>query len=263
MINAELISVGNELLIGKVVNTNANWLARRITELGANLRRVQTVGDDLGEISDAIELSLSRGPFIIITTGGLGPTYDDMTLAGVAKALGVELNVNLEALTMIKEKYASISMKLTPARAKMANLPKGGVAIVNPVGTAPGCLVEFSGVKVVSLPGVPLEMEAMFSQSVAPILAKASGGTTFAEASILFEGIPESALAPMLDEVRRRNAPAYFKSHPKMSEGKPLVEVHISARGTSRRDAEEAVRRGFKNLKEALAIHGAKIVRES
>jgi len=259
---AELICIGNELLIGKVVNTNASWLAEKITGLGGNVRRIEVVPDELDEISDAIRLALRRNPFIIITTGGLGPTYDDMTLAGVARALDVELEVNGKALEMVRSKYASMSLEITPARAKMANLPKGGTAISNPVGTAPGCLVEFAGTKIVSLPGVPSEMQAIFTRSVAPMLEAASGGMVFREASLVFQGIPESALAPILDEVRKRNSLAYFKSHPKMYEGVPLIEVHISTTEASKEKAEEVVRKGLLDLKEAVVLHGAKVLKE-
>jgi molybdenum cofactor synthesis domain-containing protein len=262
-INVEIICIGNELLIGKIVNTNASWLAGRVTELGARVRKIEVVGDDLDEISDAIRSSLNRNPFIIITTGGLGPTYDDMTLAGVARALGVELEVNPEALEMIRSKYASMSLEITPARKKMAYLPKGGVAIANPVGTAPACLIEFCGSKIVSLPGVPSEMQAIFTNSIAPILAKASGGRAFREASIILKEIPESALAPILDEVRKRNVGAYFKSHPKMSEGIPIIEVHISATDASGEKAEEIVRKGLMDLRETAILNGAKILEES
>ncbi|MGQ9515264.1 MAG: nicotinamide mononucleotide deamidase-related protein [Thermoproteota archaeon] len=262
-INVEIICIGNELLIGKVVNTNASWLARRVTELGASVRRIEVVGDDLDEISNAIQLSLSQDPFIIITTGGLGPTYDDMTLAGVARALGVELEVNSEALEMIKSKYASMSLEITPSRKKMAYLPKGGVAIANPVGTAPGCLIEFGGCKIASLPGVPSEMQAIFAQTIAPILSKESGGRAFREASLVLQGIPESVLAPILDEVRKRNVGAYFKSHPKMSEGVPLIEVHITATDERGEKAEEIVRKGLLDLKEIAVSHGAKVLRAS
>ncbi|MBO3803198.1 MAG: nicotinamide mononucleotide deamidase-related protein [Candidatus Brockarchaeota archaeon] len=259
---AELICVGNELLTGKVVNTNASWLAEKATGLGVEVRRIEVVGDDLGEISDAIRLALGRKPSFIITTGGLGPTYDDMTLAGVARAIGVELEVNEKALEMVRRKYESMSLELTPARIKMANLPKGGTAIANPAGTAPGCLVEFAGTKIVSLPGVPSEMQAIFAQSVAPMLEAAAGGMVFKEASIVLQGIPESALAPILDEVRKRNLPAYFKSHPKMSEGVPLIEVHVSAKEASGDKAERIVRKGVLDLKEAAILHGAKILGE-
>jgi len=258
--DVELICVGNELLIGKVVNTNASWLAQRITESGGKVGRMAVVGDDLDEISESIRSALDRKPFMIITTGGLGPTYDDMTLEGVARALGVTLEDNPEAMRMVRDKYVSMSLELTPARVKMARLPRGAKALSNPVGTAPACLIEAHGVKMVCLPGVPSEMEAIFSQSIAPIISKASEGLVFKEASLVVEGLPESALAPILDGVRKRNPSAYFKSHPKMSEGVPLIEIHITTRSKGTETADEIIRASVRDLKETLKPHGPRII---
>lgn len=256
----ELICIGNELLIGKVVNTNASWLAQRITESGGRVGRMAVVGDDLDEISESIRSALDRKPFMIITTGGLGPTYDDMTLEGVARALGVNLEDNPDAMRMVRDKYASMSFELTPARVKMAHFPRGARAIGNPVGTAPACLMEVHGVNVVCLPGVPSEMEAIFSQSIAPIISKSSEGHVFKEASLIVQGMPESALAPVLDGVRKRNPSAYFKSHPKMSEGVPLIEIHITTRGKGTETADKIIRESVRDLKEALKPHGPRII---
>jgi len=261
--HVELICIGNELLIGKVVNTNASWLAQRITELGGRVGRIEVVSDNLDEISDSIQSAIVRKPFMIITTGGLGPTYDDMTMEGVARALGIVLNDNSEALKMVMAKYASMSLELTPARIKMARLPKGATALENPVGTAPGSLIESDGTKIICLPGVPSEMEAIFSRSVAPIISDVSGGIVYREASVVVEGIPESALAPILDDVRKRHPSAYFKSHPKMSEGVPLIEIHISVRSKGAEAAENIIRSSASDLKEALIPYDHKVVKET
>lgn len=261
--HVELICIGNELLIGKVVNTNASWLAQRITELGGRVGRIEVVGDNLDEISNSIRAALGRKPFMIITTGGLGPTYDDMTLEGVARALGTVLEDNSEALGMVRGKYASMSLELTPARIKMARLPKGATALENPVGTAPGCLMDSDGTNLICLPGVPSEMEAIFTRGVVPIITKASGGIVYKEVSVVVQGIPESALAPILDEVRKRHPSAYFKSHPKMSEGVPLIEIHISTRDKGAEAAERTIRESVRDLKETLMPHGPSVVRET
>ena len=101
----EIICVGNELLIGKIVNTNAHWLAKRATSLGMTVKRVTAVSDDVAEIATVVRESLKRKPKLIITTGGLGPTFDDRTLEGIAKALNRELEVNQKALGMVRKKY--------------------------------------------------------------------------------------------------------------------------------------------------------------
>jgi len=145
----EIICIGNELLIGKILNTNAQWLARYITSLGGRVRRINTVEDDLDEASSALKDSLSRRPTFIITSGGLGPTFDDKTLEAVATALNKPLELDEEALSMVKEKYhqyelsTSKRIELTPARLKMATLPKGAKPIKNPVGTAPAVIIKY------------------------------------------------------------------------------------------------------------------------
>jgi len=105
--SVEIICVGNELLIGKTLNTNAQWLTKRITTLGLTTRRITVVGDNIAEISGVIQEAVQRSPSFILTTGGLGPTFDDKTLEGLAKALGRRIEVHEEALKMVKEKYLS------------------------------------------------------------------------------------------------------------------------------------------------------------
>ena len=158
----EIICVGNELLIGKTLNTNAHWMARRATSLGILVKRITVVGDDVDEIADAIREALQRKPKFIITTGGLGPTFDDKTLEGIAKALNCKVKVNEKALKMVKEKYETYfregkmeRVDLTPPRVKMATLPEGTEPLPNPIGTAPGVMTNIEGTFLIALPGVP------------------------------------------------------------------------------------------------------------
>jgi len=243
-LSVELVSVGNELLIGKTVNTNANWLAKRITTLGLKVTRITTVGDDVDEISKIIKECLSRRPKFIIVTGGLGPTFDDKTLEGIAKALNMELKVNDEALRMIEEKYKRYvkegrieSFELTPYRVKMATLPEGGTPIPNPVGTAPGVRIKSGETEIIALPGVPEEMKAIFDEHIAPLVRKASKNAVFYEVSLLCIGIVESDLAPLIDKVMHDNPYVYVKSHPKAAEAIPKIEIHLS---TTSDDVEKA-----------------------
>ena len=248
----EIICVGNELLIGKTLNTNAHWLAKKTTTLGLTVQRITVVGDDIGEIVQAVKEAVQRKPAFIITTGGLGPTFDDKTLEGVAKALGRRLERNEEALRMVEEKYKQYvaegrmeRFEMTPHRVKMATLPEGAKPLRNPVGTAPGVVAECEGVVLVMLPGVPQEMMAIFEESVEPLFRKAAGNLTFYEASVDVWGVPESALAPFIDEAMRSNPYVYIKSHPRAAEGTPHIELHIS---TTSEKAEEARRRISKAL---------------
>ncbi|XRH75075.1 MAG: molybdopterin-binding protein [Candidatus Methanosuratincola verstraetei] len=224
----EIISSGRELLIGKTVNTNAAWMASRLTWIGASVTRIVVVGDSVQEISGAIIETLARRPAALIITGGLGPTYDDMTVEALASALRVPNALNEEALRMVSEKYSAMGLPMAPQRIKMAYLPIGAEPIRNDVGTAPGVSAELMGTRIFCLPGVPREMKAMFESSVLPALSKRSGAV-YGERTLLLERVPESTLASVIDEVRRLHPNVYFKSHPKGSEALPLIEMHLSA----------------------------------
>jgi molybdenum cofactor synthesis domain-containing protein len=139
----EIICVGNELLIGKVINTNASWIGKRATSFGVAVKQITVVADDIKEMATVFCEVLARKPRFIIVTGGLGPTFDDKTLQGLATALNRPLEVNPEALRMVREKYASYAKitdvpetEMTPHRVKMATMPQGTLPINNPVGTA-------------------------------------------------------------------------------------------------------------------------------
>jgi len=165
-----VLNLGTELAMGVTVNTNGSWLARRLTLLGFTVKRIVVVRDEEGEAVGELRRMLSECA-LVVTTGGLGPTHDDMTARFVALAAGRELEVSAEALEMVREAHAKRGEELTEARAKQALMPRGAVPIRNDVGTAPGfylCLE--GGAMVVSLPGPPREMQPMFERSVEPLL---------------------------------------------------------------------------------------------
>jgi len=264
--NVEILCVGNELLIGKTLNTNAHWLAKRVTSLGLNVKRVTEVGDNLDDISSAVKEAVQRKPCFVIITGGLGPTFDDMTLEGVAKGLGRMLEDNKEALDMVKKKYKQYidegrieKFEMTPHRTKMARLPKDATALVNPVGTAPGVLVEEGDVKLIMLPGVPSEMMAIFDGSVEPLLKQVSGDMMFFEASLDVREMPESQLAPMIDEVMRDNPYVYIKSHPQASEKVPHLEIHLSTTSDDPKAARQRIGRVVIQISEMIQEKGGKV----
>jgi molybdenum cofactor synthesis domain-containing protein len=241
---AELISVGEELLIGKTENTNASWIARRLTSLGLRLRRITTVGDVVEEIASCVAEALERKPRFLILTGGLGPTFDDKTLEGIAASLNTSLEIDPKALQMVEAKYHQYvrdgrmaNFEMTPARVKMAKLPSGSEPLPNPVGTAPGVKVENEGTTIFALPGVPSEMKAIFEESLVPSFKEAVGNVTFFETSLHVSGIGESALAPLIDKVMHDNPYVYVKSHPQDAEKAFHIELHLS---TTAEDAKTA-----------------------
>ncbi|MGQ9565337.1 MAG: nicotinamide mononucleotide deamidase-related protein [Candidatus Bathyarchaeales archaeon] len=263
--NIEILSVGNELLIGKVLNTNAQWLAKRLTVMGLNVRRITVAPDDVEEISNVVKEIINRKPDILITTGGLGPTFDDKTLEGIAKALDTILETNPKALQMIEEKYRNYAkerglekIELTTARVKMANLPKNAVPLPNPLGTAPGMIIKYKKVKVVALPGVPPEMKAIFDESLVPMLKRLTGNVTFYETSLGVSGIMESELAPIIDKVMHDNPYVYIKSHPRGAEKTPHIELHLSTTAKNPMTARNYVTRALIQINDIIQTKGGK-----
>jgi nicotinamide-nucleotide amidase len=262
----EIVCVGNELLIGKILNTNAQWLSKRATLLGVKVRRVTVAADEVIEIASVIREVLERKPRFVITTGGLGPTFDDKTLEGIAEALNQKLRVNKEALEMVENKYKTYArekkeeVELTPPRVKMATIPEGAAPVPNPIGTAPAVRFDVEGTVLIALPGVPREMEAIFEESIEPLLKQASGGTSFYEKSIYANDIMESNLAPLIDKVMQNNPSVYIKSHPKGRENTPHMEIHLSTSAKEKEKPEETLRRAEIQLSELIVENGGKIV---
>ena len=243
----EILCLGNELLIGKIVNTNAQWLAHQITSLGGSVHRITEVGDDVAEIAAALREAIARRSAFILTTGGLGPTFDDKTLDAVALVLETPLEVNDAALRMVKDRYRHYeqtthqTLELTPARLKMAHLPQGAVPLPNPVGTAPGVLSASGSSTIINLPGVPSEMKAIFEASVAPLIRRCVGSHHLYETSLAVTAIIESALAPLIDQVMRDHPAVYVKSHPQAAEPVPRIELHLSTHADAPDAAKEQV----------------------
>ncbi|MEM0258786.1 MAG: nicotinamide mononucleotide deamidase-related protein [Thermoproteota archaeon] len=254
----EIVSIGNELLIGKVVNSNASYLCKRITELGGFVRRITVVRDDLEEISSSIREAISRNTDYIITTGGLGPTFDDMSLEGVAKAFNLELEINEEALQLVKEKYDKLNEPLTPHRIKMAKLPRGAKPLKNPIGTAPGVILEEGKTKIICLPGVPKEMEAIFEDSLKEIISK-DITLKFLDMSLSVLNVKESNIAPIIDEVRKELPEVYIKSHPKGYEGSPRIELHLTVTGEDAESMKMMLQKVAKLLEEKIELIGGKV----
>ncbi len=264
----EIIAVGNELLIGKIANTNAQWLAKRITTIGLNIRRITVVSDDIEEISSAVKEAIERQPKMIITTGGLGPTFDDKTLEGIAHAFHQLLKVNSEAVKMIDEKYRRLvqegfmeeKVELTPSRIKMATLPENARPIQNPVGTAPGVLLKHDDTAIIALPGVPPEMEAIFDESIQAMLKKMAGNAVFYETSLIIDSLMESDAAPLIDKTMHDNPYIYVKSHPgHTGEGKSRLELHLSTTAQSAETARKRVVNALLQITELVQANGGKV----
>jgi nicotinamide-nucleotide amidase len=165
----EVVFTGTELLIGQIVNTHADFLGRELAALGIEVVRYTTVGDDREELERAVREALSRAD-LVITTGGLGPTTDDLTMSAVASVLGLPLVLNQPALSSIKGFFAGLGKTVPDNIVRQAYLPEGAAVLPNGTGTAPGCLIETGQKSVVVLPGPPRELVPMFTNYVLPIL---------------------------------------------------------------------------------------------
>ena len=234
----EILVIGNELLNGTTLDTNSHWLSITLTRLGFKVIRKTTIQDELQVIVKEFRLALRRKPSWLFSLGGLGPTYDDKTLEGLAAALGVRVSLNSEAVNMLKERYriraAMLGTKLgmiSNASLKMARLPEGSIPLKNSQGSAPGVFVRHRGVKVVSLPGVPREMKAIFVEDLVPKLKKETSRSARMEEWYNVVGIGESRLAPTLVKLSKRLTPTiYVKSHPiGFRNKKSLLNIQIIA----------------------------------
>lgn len=171
MPSAEIITIGTEILLGEIVDTNTRYIARTLRGMGVDLYRTITIGDNVERIAEAIHNSMNRAE-IVITTGGLGPTVDDPTREAVAKAAGVELEFREEFWDQVVAVISRYGRKPSENQKRQAYIPKGAIGVPNPVGTAPCFIVETERNAVVSLPGVPNEMEHILHESIIPYLQK-------------------------------------------------------------------------------------------
>jgi nicotinamide-nucleotide amidase len=239
----EIVAIGNELLIGKTLDTNSHWLARQISSYGGVLRQITTVQDRHKEIGRAVADALSRQPDFTLTLGGLGPTHDDITLSSISRTLKRRLVLNRRALEFVKARYSSrfgSHIRLTPPRLKMAKFPAGATPLPNPVGTAPAPCLVVKGTTLIALPGVPKEMRAIFRSSIVPMIEEFGSAYRFYERSMLLRGIPESSLSPIIDQVMQKHPSIFIKSHPRGIErnGSARIELHFRVGGMSREEPE-------------------------
>ena len=197
--NAEILTVGTELLLGDILNSNSQFLSRELAAYGIQLLYQSTVGDNNARLKQVLSLALSRSDMVVIT-GGLGPTPDDLTRETVCEVLDIPLMLHEESWARIQEYFANTGRELSPSNKKQAMLPEGCVVFPNDHGTAPGCAIERDGHVVILLPGPPAELIPMFNDKVAPYLSKFSGGTIFSQTVGVF-GIPESTVAERLADL--------------------------------------------------------------
>ena len=202
--NAEILCVGTELLIGEVINTNSSYISRKLCELGISVYHTAVIGDNPERLKDAFLEALEKADLVILS-GGLGPTYDDLTKETVAKALGREMVRDKKILSDIESYFYSTGRKMTENNKKQADIPSGAAAIENKYGTAPGISLETSdGRLVILLPGPPRELEPMMRDSVFPMLRSRSGKVLVSK-NIHIIGMGEAEVETVLCDLMRES----------------------------------------------------------
>lgn len=250
----ELLMIGNEILIGKTQDTNSNWMTKRITKYGHQVKRITVIGDNLDTISSTLKRILLRKPDIIITSGGIGPTFDDMTLKGIAKGLGRDLELNKKAFKSIKKTYERAYHKgllklegMTKERKKMAYLPQDSTPLPNTVGTAPGVKIIENETTIFILPGVPAEMKAIFRNIIIPILKEEK--SNFVEKGFSFMGIGESQIAPYITKLEEKYPQLWIKTHPRVGLS---VEVEVSITAFNIEHGEELAEKVLEEIRKII-----------
>lgn len=257
--HAVILAVGREILRGRVHDSNSWTLARRLTGLGCEVLRIVSCDDDLVAIVREIRRAQEDGAGLLITTGGLGPTDDDLTLRALAEAVGRPLALNAEASRLVASRYAELQLAgavedagMTPTREKMAWIPLGARPLPNPVGAAPGVWLEDGSLLYGALPGVPAEMAAILEASVLPALAPRLTGAVFLERSLRTAARDESAVASVLRRLSRSLPEVFLKSHATRFGVDICLEVFASTWASDRTTAEARVGRALGLVGEAL-----------
>lgn len=250
---AGILIIGNEVLDGHVMDTNSNWIENRMTAKSVMVHRLVAVRDDMNEIAKGLSF-LRDTCDVIIASGGLGPTHDDMTLHAVAHALGLPLVENQQALAMVEKQYRMLheheivgSPEITEPRRKMALLPEGGLPLENQVGGAPGVMIELGNQVIFCLPGVPAELKDIFSSSVEPWLGR-NVTTKYVEKIVEYVWRDESEFAPHIDTIMSRHKGVYIKSMPRRYGTTDVLRVWISARGSQEDSVRELVEAAIAGL---------------
>lgn len=202
---AEILSIGTELLLGQIVNTDAQFLARKLSALGITLYHQTTVGDNPQRVQEALRQAISRSD-LVITTGGLGPTEDDLTKEMVAEVFGLEMQLHEESLHHIENYFSAMNRSMTENNKKQAYFPVGARIMPNRKGTAPGCIVEKDGKRVAVLPGPPSELTDMYEQQLEPYLLSLSD-KVIASKFLRIVGVGESSAETILKDLFHWESP--------------------------------------------------------
>lgn len=234
---AEIIGVGTEILLGQITNSNAQWISERLAEIGVDVLHHQVVGDNEERIADAFRLALSRAD-VVVATGGLGPTQDDITREALAAALGVTLVRRAEIEEFLREKFHRLGREMPESNLRQADVPEGARYILPERGTAPGLTCDApEGKQVFVVPGVPAEMREMMEGTILGELQRLAGPAAIASRIVKVTGMAEAKVAETLDDLFRSSTNptiAYLASSGE-------VKVRITAKAATPNEAEALI----------------------
>jgi len=245
-VNAEIITIGDEILYGHITDTNSQWLSHSLSEAGFNVKWKTTVGDDDQEILKAFSVAEERAA-VVLTTGGLGPTKDDRTITCLAKHFGKELYLNEQVLDNIKQLYFSKGRELNKYSYRQATIPHGSQAIHNEHGTAPGLLMARAGKPkiFVALPGVPHEMQKMMNEVVIPSLRERFETPTIKHTMIKTIGAPETQLSELLENWEAALPPHIQLAYlPRLNQ----VRIRLTVKGSKPEVVEQETQQAIESL---------------
>jgi len=242
-----ILSIGTEITRGELVNTNAAWIAAALTDLGFEVFEHASVDDDEPRIVATLE-RLAKQARVIVCTGGLGPTTDDLTTAAVAKTLGVGLERDEASLDHIRRRFEKLGRPMSPSNEKQADFPKGATVLANPIGTAPGFEVAIGGARAFFTPGVPREMQKMFDEQIVPRIRELSPNDSHQIRFRTF-GLPESVVGEKLAGIEERNPGVIigYRAH------FPEIEVKVLARAKDKGEARDLATRAAAEVRTRLA----------
>jgi nicotinamide-nucleotide amidase len=247
MTSAEIITIGTEILLGEIVDTNTRYLAKNLRALGVDLYRTITIGDNEDRIASAIQHSMERAD-IVITTGGLGPTIDDPTREAIAKALGVETEFREDLWEQVVATIARYGRKPSENQKRQAYVPKGALGIPNPVGTAPCFIVETERNAVISLPGVPNEMEYILHESIIPYLQKRFNLNEIIKVRVLHcSGLGEGMIDEKIADLEKLSNPTVG-----LAAHTGVVDIRIAAKAKSESEANAMIAEIESQVRERL-----------
>lgn len=250
-VNVELVSIGSELLLGQIVDTNSAWISQRLAENGVNVYYKSCVGDNLNRMTEVLEIALDRAD-VIITGGGIGPTQDDLTREAVAGVFGVDVVTDPDSLVELRERFQNRGFILTKNNERQAQIPDGANVIRNPNGTAPAFMVESERGTVISLPGVPFEMRWLIDNEIIPYLReKYNLGETIHYRVLKVADLGESAVDHEIGHLiaESSNPTVGVLAHPGQ------VDVRIAARASDIDEAKKLIEPVEIKVRELLGNH--------